>query len=320
MSDRSGGAGGHAGPAPGRPADADRAGEEPLLHAVDVDGVRIACHEWRPECRGAGPSVLLAHATGFHARVWDPVLRRLPGRHVVAVDSRGHGRSDKPPITHWRVFGEDLAAVADAFDLRGAVGVGHSMGGHALVDAAAARPGRFARLILLDPVIVAPEVYGGGWTLTGVGVHPTAKRRRHFDSPEAMIERFRDRPPYAAFHPEALRAYCEHGLLPRADGEGFELACPPETEASVYMTSRTNADVYRSLRALEMPVLVVRAKEPPPERDLMDFSSSPTWPGLVRELRHGRELFLPDRSHFIPMESPDEVATWIEAELRAAEA
>jgi hypothetical protein len=40
----------------------------------------------------------------------------------------------------------------------------------------------------------------------------------------------------------------------------------------------------------------------------MDFASSPTWPGLVGELRNGREIHLADRTHFLPMESPELVA------------
>ena len=81
-------------------------------------------------------SLLLAHATGFHARCWDQVIAHLGERHVIAVDQRGHGRSDKMPITDWRVLGEDLDALVRALELRDLVGVGHSMGGHAMVEAA----------------------------------------------------------------------------------------------------------------------------------------------------------------------------------------
>ena len=38
-----------------------------------------------------------------------------------------------------------------------------------------------------------------------------------------------------------LADYCTYGLLLAADGEGFELACPPALEASVYQNAlRTN--------------------------------------------------------------------------------
>ncbi|MFN8643647.1 MAG: alpha/beta hydrolase [Candidatus Binatia bacterium] len=282
---------------------------EPTAGRVRANGIELAYFEWGAAQRAAGPTVLLAHATGFHARCWDQVIRHLGERHVIALDQRGHGRSEKTAITHWAVFGADLAAFVRALDLRHLVGVGHSMGGHAMVDAAAACPDRVLRLVLLDPVIGSRDLYGGGWsvTLAEGQQHPTAKRKRYFASPEEMFERFRHRPPYANFEPEALRDYCVHGLLPAPQG-GFELACPPSVEASIYMTSFTNQAVHDSIRALDLPVFIVRAKEPPPHRGLMDFSSSPTWRGLVHEFRHGREVYWADRSHFLPMEIPRRIA------------
>ena len=152
--------------------------DDPTEHRTRANGIDLAWFEWGAAHRGREPSVLLAHATGFHARCWDPVVRRLGDRHVIALDQRGHGRSDKTDVTHWRVFGQDLAAFVRALDLEGVVGVGHSMGGHAAVEAAAAEPTRFSRLVLVDPVIVPPDQYGeGGWTLAG-DQHPTAKRKR----------------------------------------------------------------------------------------------------------------------------------------------
>lgn len=286
----------------------------PAQGRVHVNGVELAYFEWRPELRGREASILLVHATGFHARCWDPVIRRLGERHVIAVDQRGHGRSQKIEITHWKDLGQDLAALVEALDLRDVLGVGHSMGGHAMVDAAATCPGRFRRLVLIDPVIASPETYGGGgWTIASLGgkQHPTAKRKRRFESPEAMIERFRDRVPYRVFHPDALSAYCMYGLLPAEDGNGFVLACSPEIEASVYMTSRSNPGVHDSARALEIPVLLLRAKLPPDGRSVMDFSSSPTWPQLVKEFRYGSEIHFPEHTHFLPMEIPDRVAELI---------
>lgn len=315
-----------------RPLTIGSPGREPTEHRIRANGIELAYFEWGGSRRGDGPTLLLVHATGFHARCWDPVIARLGDRHVVAVDLRGHGRSEKSAITSWKVFGEDLAALVEALDCVDVVGVGHSMGGHALVDAAAADPTRYRSLVLIDPVIAAPDEYpatrhaeavahpDGGWTMaeSGGAPHPTARRKRFFASPEAMMERFRDRPPYRVFHPEALRSYCTYGLLPVEGGSGFELACPPDIEASIYMTSRTNGAVYDSVHALELPVLILRAKQPPEDRDMMDFSSSPTWPKLVHEFRRGREIHFAERSHFLPMEIPDRVAALILEELGQA--
>lgn len=295
--------------------------DTPKEHRIRVNGVELAYFEWGSASTSGEPTLLFAHATGFHARCWDEVIRRLGPRHVIAMEHRGHGRSEKVRITHWKVLGEDLAAIVRALDLRNILGVGHSMGGHAMVDAAAACPDRFRRLILIDPVIAPPEAYEGlgGWALRDhdPSHHPTSKRKNRFSSPTAMIERFRDRVPYKVFHPAALRDYCEHGLLPAADGNGYVLACPPAIEASVYVTFRTNSAVYTSIRALDIPVLILRAKEPPADRQVMDFSSSPTWPALVGEFLHGREIHYAGRTHFLPMEMPDEIAARVLEEARA---
>jgi pimeloyl-ACP methyl ester carboxylesterase len=287
---------------------------DPSEYRVRVNGLELAYFEWGRAVRGREPSILLVHATGFHARVWDQVVRHLGERHVISVDQRGHGRSQKVPLRHWHAMGEDLSALVHALELEDAIGVGHSMGGHAITEAAVACPGAFRRLLLIDPVIASPGDYReGGWKieLSEGEVHPTARRKRRFASPDEMFERFEDRPPYALFEPAALRDYCEFGLLPAADGDGYELACLPEMEASVYMTSRTNPGVYDSIRALEIPVMILRAREPSSGGDVMDFSSSPTWPGLVHEFPNAREVYLPDHTHFLPMEASELVAGYV---------
>lgn len=281
---------------------------EPELRHLDANGIRMACFEWRAALRGRTPTLLMVHATGFHGRVWDQTIARLPAWHVLAIEQRGHGRSDKTDITGWAPLGQDLAAAVRALGLEAVTGVGHSMGAHALVQAAAYEPDRFARLMLIDPVIASPQAYHAPPMFTGGALHPAARRRSRFASVEEMIERFSSRMPYSLFSEAALRDYCEHGVLAAADGNGVELACSPLTEASVYMTGRANAGIYASIRALQIPVCVVRAKLPTPDRDPFDYSFSPTYPELATEFRHGQDLHVADRSHFLPMEDPERTA------------
>jgi lipase len=286
----------------------------PTLHRYRGSSAELAFFEWRADLAGRAPVVLFAHATGFHARVWDELIAHLGARHVLSVDQRGHGRSENAPITHWRQLGEDLAELVAHLGLEAAIGVGHSMGGHAMVEAAAANPGAFQRLVLIDPVIASPGDYQeGGWLvdLAGDQPHPTSKRKNRFASPDEMFERFRDRHPYSLFEPRALRDYCDYGLLPAADGDGWVLACPPATEASIYMTSRTNPGVYDAIRALEVPVTVLRARGAERREGVMDFTTSPTWAGLAGEFRRGRDVELPDLTHFMPMQAPALIAEYV---------
>lgn len=290
-------------------------GIEPDLKRIGVNGVELAVFE-RGMPRPEEPTLLFVHATGFHARTWDRIIESFDGYHVLALDQRGHGRSEKRIIEHWRVFGEDLAALVAALGLENLIGIGHSMGGHALVDAAP-KSGAFARLLLLDPTIAPPESYANPPPeYTAGGTHPGAKRKPLFASPDEMAERLSGKGAYHLFEPRILRDYCQHGLEKLESGE-FQLLCPPEIEASVYMTARTNGGVHDSGRALDIPVTIMRAQLPPAERSQMDFASSPTWPQLVGELKQGRDLHYPECSHFIPMQMPDEVIRVLREEIGA---
>ena len=148
------------------------------LTILPVRGVDLAVWEWP----GDGPTFLFAHATGFHARCWDEVIRGLPRGRAIAMDMRGHGRSDKPaPPYRWREFGEDVAELAKLLELRDVVGVGHSMGGHSMALAAALRPEAFSSLILVDPTIFQREYYGLPQRHDSSYIR---KRRNHWASPE----------------------------------------------------------------------------------------------------------------------------------------
>jgi pimeloyl-ACP methyl ester carboxylesterase len=288
----------------------------PVESRATVNGVSLCWFEWGREHEGTDPTIVLSHATGFHARCWDRVVARLGRRHVLALDTRGHGRSDKVYPVRWPDFGHDLAAFVRERALHDVVGVGHSAGGHATVEAAALEPTRFRRLVLIDPTILASELYAsrGPSVAAGGSAHPAAKRKRRFASVEEMIDRLKDRPSFAAFDPDVLRDYCTYGLLPRADGPGFELACPPEYEAAVYDASLGNREIYERVRAVTIPVLIVRAMEPRTPSDLFDFRYSPTWPDLATEFRNARDRYFPDRTHFLPMEDPALTASLILAE------
>ena len=272
----------------------------PALDFVTVDGIRIAVWQWP----GEGPPLLFAHATGFHARCWDQVIRQVPGRRTVAIDLRGHGRSDKPePPYHWRWFGRDVACVAEQLNLRGAIGIGHSMGGHSIVEAAAMCPAVFSSLLLVDPTIFEAAYYGMPRRRDASFI---LRRRNQWKSWEEMFERFRNRAPFAQWHPEVLRDYCEFGVLPR--GGEYILACPPEVEASIYAASNApEADLYPIIPGIQQPVTVMRGGHPW-SLDSFDLTASPTAPGLAAHFPHGRDIYLEGRNHYIPMETPEIVA------------
>ncbi|MEO8540622.1 MAG: alpha/beta hydrolase [bacterium] len=277
---------------------------EPVSTRHSVNGVELQVYEWA----GEGPTVFLAHATGFHARCWDQVVEQLPEFRCIAVDMRGHGLSSKPPPPYlWRYFGQDVAALGRELGLEGAIAVGHSKGGYAITLAAALKPGIFGKLLLVDPVILSREAYAAD---RGDVEHFAARRRNEWASPEEMFERFKDRPPFSLWDPAVLHDYCQYGLVPNPAGEGFVLACPPKIEAATYAGS-AGGDIYEEIATIDIPVRILRARARSTESVLGDMSGSPTTPDLAKHFRNSEDFYLPQYTHFIPMQDPTYVAAQI---------
>ncbi|MEE4289282.1 MAG: alpha/beta hydrolase [Erythrobacter sp.] len=280
----------------------------PIARSAGVKGVRLGYWEWRGAPGNHEPPLFFAHATGFHARVFDAIIEHFPGRRAISIDLHGHGRSEGGPISNWGLVAQEVAGLLGQLGIRRAVGVGHSMGAHVLAQCAAEMPEAFSRLVLFDPVIMEPEYYASGNPLfTADAPHPAIRRKRDFASVEAMIERFRSREPYSLFAPRVFEDYCRHALAPRPDGAGYELACAPETEASVYSSSTSNGAIHEAVTRIAAPTLVVRARR----TEVRDFKGSPTWPLLADAIPQGTDLPRPDRTHFHPLEDPDDAAAII---------
>jgi pimeloyl-ACP methyl ester carboxylesterase len=265
----------------------------PIPSRLVVNGAGIALWEWP----GEGRPVLFCHAAGFHARIWDQVIGQLPGRLCYAFDARGHGASSKlAPPCRWRDFGADVASLAECLGLSGALGVGHSFGGHAVTLGAALRPGAFAGLLLIDPVIRPKDQYIGPWTQARF----VAKRRNQWASPEEMFDSFAAREPFDAWDRRVLRDYCQYALAP--DGNGFALACPPDLEATIYEASPLpESNIYPEIATIPIPVHIVRSGRFQDPANVMRIS--PTAPDAALSFAHGRDTCLAEHSHFIPMEA-----------------
>lgn len=293
---------------------------EPLEHRLDTPLGSICWFEWNEA--GEGPTLLLLHATGFHARVWDQVIAHLPkDLHVVAPDHLGHGRSHKPDcMANWTDSCLALLPLIDALSDRSLVAAGHSMGGYVLTRLAAERPDAFQHIVLIDPVMMAPDYYSAtAPKVQDPAAHPVSRRRNNWESADQMVAHFSTRAPYSSWDRATLADYCRYGLLPSDEGDGLVLACPPRLEASIYQNSQRTSP-YDWTGRIKARTTILRAPAREREGD-MDFSSSPTWLGAAEALGAEADILWPGNSHFIPMENPAETAallTGICAEARQA--
>lgn len=282
---------------------------DPVLTVAAPDGAPISVHHLAGD--RSLPPLLFSHATGFHAHCYLPVAELLADRFCsFGIDHRGHGSTPHPEgwDVDWSSFGTDTSAVAATLAPDGGlVGVGHSMGGGALLMAAAASPGRFARLVLFEPIVPprdSGELVRDPDRMEELPIVQGARRRRRtFESIEAAIENYSTKPPLSLMTPATLRAYVEHGFRPTADGREVELRCSPDTEAGVFVSTGTNT-VWNDLPSIEIPVTAISGavEDESPARYV-----SPT----VERLPHGTEVVLPHQTHFGPFSHPDEFASLI---------
>ncbi|MHA4854786.1 alpha/beta fold hydrolase [Rhodococcus sp. MSC1_016] len=239
----------------------------------------------------------MAHATGLHGAVWGPLARRLDGWHCRALDLRGHGDSPVPgdDDLHWSGFGRDVRSVVESVG-GPVVGVGHSLGGVAMLMAALDAPELFSALVLyepalrmetgaLDPALAQMQA----WMVKGA-----ASRRARFSSRAEALCNYAVKQPFADIQAETLHAYVQHGFRDTADG-AVELKCLPSVEAQIFARTHEH-DAVRSLHDLSCPVVIVRGEDTDPQQ----VRSAE---GLAAVLARPARI-LPGADHFGPLVQP----------------
>jgi pimeloyl-ACP methyl ester carboxylesterase len=214
---------------------------------VVANGLRLQCYEWgRP---GARP-ILLLHSQAAHSHWWDWTAPPLAeDGHVVAMDLRGHGRSQwaEPAAYGFGDHARDVGGVLDALGWRSPVVVGHSMGGYVGALLASLHPERVGALVIAD-------------MLAEFGDDQEEWRRRQlerpgprFTSPEEAAARFRLTPPATRAPEEWVRHLGETGVVEREPGV-WEYAF----DRRLFGHPRPNAWAF--LPGVLCPTLVVRGE------------------------------------------------------------
>lgn len=115
-------------------------------HRANINGISLYY-----EIYGQGPPVLVLHGAGAFLESMHYFITALaPGHTVIAVDSRGQGRStdSRAPLTY-AAMGSDMIALMDTLHLKQADVVGWSDGGIVGLDMAMKHPGRVRRLVAI---------------------------------------------------------------------------------------------------------------------------------------------------------------------------
>ena len=139
-----------------------------MAFVTTKDGVNIYYKDWGP--KEAQP-IVFHHGWPLSADDWDNQMLFFlaEGYRVIAIDRRGHGRSDQVSEGHdMDHYAADASAVVESLDLRNAVHVGHSTGGGQVARYVAqyGQPqGRVAKAVLVSavpPLMVKTDGNPGG--------------------------------------------------------------------------------------------------------------------------------------------------------------
>ena len=264
-------------------------------------------HDWG----GAGPPLHFAHANGFPPGTYRRLIGDLSKRHhVVSMSARPLWPDSRPQVLRdWSVFAEDLREELGRRDLRGIVGVGHSLGAVISLLAVAADPGLFSAVVAVDPLVFtgAHSLFWGTVKAVGLGGRISlvrgARRRRELwsDRGEARTS-YSSKRVFSSWDPEVLDDYLDAGMVDLPQG-GVRLRYPREWEARIF--SAAPHDLWAQLRRVSVPTLFVQGEH---SDTFLDAART----RVEREVPGSRTVVIADSSHFLPMERPSELARVIE--------
>jgi pimeloyl-ACP methyl ester carboxylesterase len=233
------------------------------------------------------PPILLVHGWCCDHTYFAPQFEHFAGRghRVLAVDLRGHGRSDKPRQGYtMRLFADDLAWICDRIGAEKPVVVGHSMGGIVAFDLAARYPDLPSAVAMLDAAVVLPSAARAA--IPG------------------LLEELRG-PGYR----EALRGYVANSLfIPTDDQERKERvlagmsSAPQHVVVSAFEGLR-DYDPTEATGGLAVPAVYIAADELQPRSDMACFHE------LAPQALYGKTV---GSGHFCQLEVPEQVNAMIE--------
>ncbi|MET1110506.1 MAG: alpha/beta hydrolase [Allosphingosinicella sp.] len=239
------------------------------------DGAEIFYKDWG--AREAQP-IVFHHGWPLSADDWDSQMLFVLGHgfRVIAHDRRGHGRSSQTSGGHeMDTYAADVAALAEALDLRDAVHIGHSTGGGEVARyVARAAPGRVSKAVLagaVPPVMVRSDSNPGGLPIEvfdGFRAALAANRAQlYIDVPTGRFYGFNR--PGAAISQGLIDNWWRQGMMGAANAHYECIKAFSET------------DFTDDLKAIEIPVLVAHGTDD----QIVPYADSA--PLSVRLLRKG---------------------------------
>lgn len=272
---------------------------------VHLDGGSVAIV--RQHGNPAGPRLVLGHGNGLAIDLYLPFWSLLQDDfELMTFDLRNHGwnevgdRRDHNIPTLIADHDRVLRAIRATFGDKPTVGVHHSLS--ALV-AIMSMDQSYAALVLFDPPLCKPA---GSEAEFDLAAERTAamirKRTDRFRTPDEFAALLGFFPGFARLAPGVRQLMAETTLRRCAGDQCFELRCPREYEAQIAEYVRSFAPLL-DLNLLNCPTKVIGADPTQPYAYLPTFDL-----GFATALEYD---FVPDSTHFLPLEQPAECAAML---------
>lgn len=252
----------------------------------------------------SGPTLHFAHANGLPPGTYRQLIDVLRSHyHVVSMEARPlWPGSDPCSLQDWSLFVDDLRAELRRRNLRGIVGVGHSLGAVATLLAASRDPGLFTTIVAIDPIVLAGwfSVFWGTMKAVGLGRHVpivqgARKRRDHWPDLDTVRRSYARKRAFRGWAPGVLDDYLSSGLVPAADG-GVQLRYPKRWEARIFRVAPH--DLWPDLGRLAVPSLFVHGEH-------TDTFLPAAARRVAREVPGATVTVISGAGHFVPMEQPE---------------
>ena len=227
------------------------------------DGAKI---RMRRHGNAGGVRLLLTHGNGFAADAYYPFWQHLLQKFDLLVfDFRNHGQNVPVVPAHhsYEQFSRDLERVVQEVKSllgdRPTAGLFHSMSGRTAMKHAIEIGWRWDALILFDPPNVPPPGHPAYAAMEAFEKRLTEwarQRRRHFAAVEELAQEYRQSRATARWVEGAHELMARAVLRQSPHGDGYELVCDPENEATIYAQAMT-MNLWPSARAFGGPVKLV---------------------------------------------------------------
>ena len=210
------------------------------------DGARV---RMRRHGNPDGVRVLFTHGNGFAADAYFPYWQHLlPKFDLLVFDFRNHGQNIpvEPSNHNYAQLSRDLERVVQDVIARlghkPTAGLFHSMSARTAMKHAIEIGWRWGALVLFDPPNVPPPwhpLYAAMEIFENRLTEWARNRRRRFASIDELTNEYLQSRATARWVPGAHELMARSVLRKSPDGNGYELVCDPENEATIYAQAMT---------------------------------------------------------------------------------